>query len=239
MKSFVTKSIHMIVLLIIFSSTVMAQEISLGADFVSRYIWRGFDLGGNAPSIQPTIEFTKGGLTAGFWGAYSFANPTNLEEIDIYASYALSLGESGSSLSIGIIDYTNPNSGTRMGSFANYDDPNGAGAHFIEVSAGLSGPESFPLSLALNMFVHNVQDNPIYFEVGYSTSVGEVPLSFFVGGTPSDNAYYGTTGFSLINIGFSVSKEIKITESFSLPVFGTISLNPAQENLFYVLGVSL
>jgi hypothetical protein len=239
MKSFFTKTVQLIAMVIILSSTAFAQEINVGADFVSRYIWRGFDLGANAPSIQPTIEFTKGGFTAGFWGAYSFANPANLEEIDIYANYSISLGESGSALSLGIIDYTNPNSGTRMGSFANYDDPNGAGAHFIEVSAGFSGPESFPLSLALNMFVHNVQDNPIYFELGYSTSVGEVPLSLFVGGTPSDNAYYGTSGFSLINIGFTASKEIKVTESFSIPVFGTISLNPSSEKLFYVLGISL
>ncbi|MBX3008108.1 MAG: hypothetical protein KF816_08795 [Melioribacteraceae bacterium] len=239
MKSFFTNSVRMIALVILFATSAIAQEITLGTDFVSRYVWRGFDLGGNAPSIQPSIEFTKGGFTAGFWGAYSFANPTNLEEIDIYASYRFSLGESGSALSLGIIDYTNPNSGTRIGSFANYDDPSGPGAHYIEVSAGISGPESFPISLALNMFVHNVQDNPIYFELGYSTSVGEVPVSLFLGGTPSDNAYYGTTGFSLINIGFSVSKEIKITDSFSLPVFGTVSLNPASENLFYVLGISL
>jgi hypothetical protein len=33
-----------------------AQELSGGADIMSRYVWRGRDFG-NSPSIQPCIEF--------------------------------------------------------------------------------------------------------------------------------------------------------------------------------------
>lgn len=238
MKTNSTKLLLMSLLILLSANFLKAQEIGVGVDLVSRYIWRGFDLGANAPSIQPTVKYVNGGLTAGFWGAYSLANPANLEEIDIYASYSFGLGESGSALSLGITDYTNPNSGVRMGSFANFDDVDGPGAHYIELNAGFTGPESFPLSLSFNMFLHNIADNPVYFQIGYATSVGEVPLSLFLGGTPSDNAYYGTTGFSLINVGFTASKSIKVTDSFSIPMFGSVSLNPASEKMFYVLGVS-
>lgn len=227
-------------LLILFvSGSLKAQDLSLGTDIVSRYIWRGTDLGSNTPSIQPTIEFSTGGFAFGFWGAWSTADPAGLDEIDIYANYSVDLAESGG-LSFGVTDYTNPNSGTKMGNFNNYDNPNGPGAHFIEGNVSYSGPSSFPISLSLNYFMYNVANNPFYFEVGYSTKVKDVGLDLFVGGTPGEKAaYYGVTNFSIINTGFKVSKEIKITDSFSLPVFGSIILNPASEDTYFVLGFSL
>ena len=226
-------------LLLLSVTTAKAQELSVGTDIVSRYIWRGIDLGGNTPSIQPTLEFSTGGFAVGFWGAYSISDPAGLNEIDIYASYSFELAESGS-LSLGFTDYTNPNSGVKMGNFNNWDDPAGPGAHFVELNVGYTGPESVPLSLSVNFFFHNVENSPIYFQLGYDTSIKDVGLSLFVGGTPGEDAgYYGVTNFSLINIGLTASKEIKITDSFSLPISGSVILNPASEDLFYVLGVSL
>lgn len=225
--------------LLIVSNKTNAQEISVGTDIVSRYIWRGVDLGKASPSIQPTVKLTTAGLTAGFWGAYAFANPDALDEIDIYASYTLGLNEAGS-FSLGVTDYTNPNNGTKIGNFNNYDDENGAGAHFVELNAGYTGPESFPLSVSFNVFLHNVRNNPIYFQLGYATTVNEVGLSAFLGGTPGEDAlYYGVEKFSIINVGFTATKSIKITDSFSVPLFGSVILNPAAENLFYVVGISL
>jgi hypothetical protein len=220
-------------------SETKAQELSLGADLYNRYVWRGLELGGNTPSFQPTISLSTGGFTAGFWGAYSMSDPAGLNEIDIYASYAFELPEAGS-LSLGVTDYTNPNSGTKMGNFNNYDDPEGPGAHFVELNVGYTGPESFPISLSLNYFLYNVENSPFYFQVGYDTSIKDVGLSVFVGGTPGEDAgYYGVTDFSLINVGFKATKEIKITDSFSIPMSGSIILNPSSEDLFYVVGISL
>lgn len=220
-------------------SNINAQEISLSTDFVSRYIWRGIDLGGNTPSIQPTLSLTAGNFNVGFWGAYSFADPAGLNEIDFYASYSFEIESSGI-LSIGFTDYTNPNSGTKIGNFNNYDDPDGPGAHFIELNAGYNGPESFPVSLSLNYFLHNVANNPFYFQVGFNTAIKEVGLNIFAGGTPGDSgAYYGVKDFSMINVGFKASKEIKITDSFSIPLSGSVILNPASEDLFYVVGITL
>ncbi len=43
---------------------IQAQEktsgFSLGADLVSRYIWRGVDFGGPSPHIQPYLEYAFG-----------------------------------------------------------------------------------------------------------------------------------------------------------------------------------
>ena len=241
MKAAITKffsSLTIILLFFTFSET-KAQDLSLGTDIYSRYIWRGLDLGGNTPSLQPYITLSAGGFSAGFWGAYSMSDPAGLNEIDVWASYVFDLSESGS-LSLGLTDYTNPNSGVKWGNFNNYDDPEGPGAHFIELNVGYTGPESFPISLSFNYFLHNVAENPIYFQVGYSTSVKDVGLSLFVGGTPGEDVgYYGVTDFSLINVGFKATKEIKVTDSFSIPLSGSVILNPSSEDIFYVVGISL
>ncbi len=228
-----------LLLILFLASTIYAQEFSVGTDVVSRYIWRGSDLGENTPSIQPSLSFSAGGFTAGFWGALPTANPKGLNEIDIYASYAIDLTTAGS-LSLGVTDYTNPNSGTKMGNFHNWDDPQGPGAHFLEGNLIYTAPESFPIYLSFNIFFYNVENNPIYMEVGYSTSLKDVWIDLFLGGTPGESAgYYGVSKFSAINTGIKVSKEVKISDSFSLPVFGSIILNPASEDLFFVLGFSL
>ncbi len=150
-------------------------------------------------------------------------------------------------LYLGFTDYMFPGAGFELTNFNNYDDPAGAGSHAIEINASYSGPESVPLSISVNVFVHNVMDNPIYFELGYSVPVGDVGLDLFVGGAVGDGAaYYGAVKddgtpktFDIVNTGIKASKEIKITDSFSLPIFGSIIVNPATEDLFYVVGFSL
>jgi hypothetical protein len=240
--------IKLLLILSFFLTTSAFAQFSVGSDFVSRYIWRGFDIG-ESPSIQPTVEYGISGLAIGFWGAYPTVDVnTGTEEIDFYGSYSIDLKKSGS-LSIGFTDYMFPTStGFHIGNFNNYDgmkiydnvDTVYGGSHYIEINAGYSGTENFPITLSFNVFVYNLENNPIYFEVGYSASVEDVGLAFFVGGTTGDdNKYYATDSFGLINVGLTASKEIKCTDDFSLPIFGSVIVNPETEDLLYVLGLSL
>jgi len=243
MKNSALRTKIFLALIFISFTGAYAQEMSVGADLVNRYIWRGTDFG-RSPSIQPTVEFDTGGLALGFWGAYATNDP--YEEVDFYGGYSFDLNSSGS-LYLGFTDYMFPDPSFEITNFNNYDDPAGAGSHYVEINASYSGPESVPLSISVNVFVHNVMDNPIYFELGYSVPVGDVGLDLFVGGAVGDGAaYYGAVKddgtpktFDIVNTGIKASKEIKITDSFSLPIFGSVIVNPATEDLFYVFGFSL
>jgi hypothetical protein len=42
-----------------------------------------------------------------------------------------------------------------------------------------------------------------------------------------------------VNLGLTVSKDIKITDKFALPVFGSFITNPEAENVFFVFGISI
>ena len=214
--------------LITINSALGQASVSGGADFVSRYVWRGFDFG-NSFSIQPALSLGAGGFELGFWGSYPLTNASDYHEMDLYASYSVS------DFSILATDYYFPAPGVKYG---DYKDP---GSHTIEVGLSYAGSESFPLSLAAYMNVYNDDDNTVYFEVGYSTEVQEVGLDLFVGGTPGGDKvmYYGTDKFNLINVGLTASKEIKITDSFSLPVFASYIVNPNEEVAYLLFGVSL
>ncbi|MFO7864639.1 MAG: hypothetical protein R6U85_11600, partial [Salinivirgaceae bacterium] len=61
-------------------------------------------------------------------------------------------------------------------------------------------------------------------------------VSAFVGA--GDEVYTTDGEFGIVNVGIGASKEIKITDYFSLPLSGSVILNPESESLFMVVGVS-
>jgi hypothetical protein len=238
-------------------------SFDIGADLMSRYVWRGLEYGGSGPSVQPNICMTWGGLQLGFWGAYSLNGTNNTQELDLYASYTF-LNEY---LTIGFTDYFFTNE-LLTDEFLNYkSDSTG---HVLEGSFSFNGTDKIPLSLlvAINLYgndAHIVNDDPTsadfnkndgiqystYVELGYSTSIKEISFDAFAGvnlTTPKSEdlltGYNGEAGFygskaGLVNLGFTFGKEIKITEKFSLPISASIITNPLDKHYYFVCGISL
>lgn len=238
-----------ILFLVTLTCNIQSQGLSVdaGADIVSGYVWRGLNIN-NSPNIQPSMSIAVGGFSAGIWGSYSLTannssddNYTFSQEIDFWAGYSLEL-ENGMNIGLMVTDYYFPVVGIKFGNFNNYDDPEGPGAHTIEAGLSVSGPESFPLTFSGFMNLHNDAGNNTYFQIDYSTSLNEVDLGFSIGatgGSEENAAYYGAESFEIINLGINVSKEIKITEHFALPVSAAFILNPNTEVSYLVFGISL
>lgn len=211
-----------------------AQSFSLGADVVTRYVWRGVDFG-ESMSVQPALEFSAGALTVGSWASYSIsASGAYANEHDLYASVALG------PITVGITDYHFPAPGNdSLGlDFFNYED---GGSHFLELNVGAGGTENFPLSISANIFFHNDDDNSVYIQLDYPFTVEDVDLGVTVAFVPQESAFYGTSAFGFVNLGLSASRALKITDSFSLPVSVSYIVNPTPDaaRSFLVFGVSL
>jgi hypothetical protein len=203
--------------------TINAQEeksnspFSVGADFVSNYVWRGTKLG-TGPNIQPYVEFGIAGLKVGSWGSFAF-NTTSVVENDFYLSYDFDFG-----LSLGVTDYY------YQGPLFNFTDS--LGSHAVELNGSY---EIAGLSLSANYIINEAggagsAGGDIYFEAMYSFENFDV----FLG---AGDGWHTTTGsFEVVNVGISTSKEIKITENFSLPVFGSVIVNPQQEVAYVIAG---
>lgn len=199
-------------------SITKAQEFSVNADVVSNYVWRGTKFSG--ASVQPTLNFTAGGFSIGSWGSAGF---DGFLEMDLYAKYAFNFG-----LTVGLTDYYYP--GTKY-----FDYSKASGAHGFEANVGyaIGG-----LSLSAN-YIFNEAGGALttggdkYFEAGYS--FGKVNV--FAGA--GDGWHTPDTKFALVNVGISTSKEIKITDSFSIPLKVSAILNPKTEQYYLVAGITL
>lgn len=218
--------------IILLSSFSSFAQLKFGSDIYSRYVWRGVDFG-DSPSFQPTLYYTTGAFTVGAWGAYSFpGNATNYAENDLYASYAFSTDKAGT-FTLLFTDYYFPSAGIKFSDF----EKNG-GAHTMEAGLSYSGPEKFPVSLAVFANVHNDVDNSSYIQIGYPFTVSDATLTLSAGFTPSKSVYYGTTKGALINLGASAAKSIPITDKFSVPVTVSYISNPNLDKTYLTFGMS-
>jgi hypothetical protein len=177
------KTLFNSILVCIISLSALMAETTIGADVVSRYVWRGTDYG-NAAAIQPSIETSVGPVTIGAWGSWSISpGPADASgnECDLYAS--TTVGPVGVTLT----DYFFP-SYTGTDSLFNMDK------HVIELSAGM---DISSVSLLLASNVSGDDDNSTYVEL----SCGSLSLGL-------GNGAYSTDGeFAPVSIGFSASKD--------------------------------
>jgi len=204
-----------LILMLVFSPSIRAQEWSTGLDIYSSYVWRGTKFG-SGPAFQPSVEFSAAGFAIGAWGSFN-ASTDEAAEADLYASYGFNLGENAS-LAITLTDYYFPGSSWLEGD-----------SHYIEPMLTF-GIGSFSLTGAYMM---NSGDGDIYLEAGFSAGA----IDLFLGG--GDGAYTVDGKFNVCNIGIGTSKEIKITDLFSLPFSGAAILNPSSEQFYVVVGISL
>ncbi|MDX1285507.1 MAG: TorF family putative porin [Draconibacterium sp.] len=203
-----------------------AQEVSTGLDIYSSYVWRGIKFGSGV-AFQPYVEFSAGGFALGAWGSYC-ASTDEAAEADLYASYGFDLGENAS-LSLTVTDYYFPSPGTSWMEGEN---------HFIEpmVSAGFG---AVSLTAAYMLYdgagTNGEGSGDLYLEAAVTAG----PVDITLGGGNGAYSMKEDAGFDICNIGISSSKEIKITDDFSLPVSGAAILNPSYESFHIVVGISL
>jgi len=201
-----------------------ASQWTTGADFYSSYVWRGTRQG-SGPAIQPVIEFTTGSFTAGAWGSFDF---NDYQEVDLYLLFALT-----GSVSIGIQDYYLPG-------LSYFDYSAASGSHAYEVNLIYSGEH---VSLEADYVINEAGGigscgGDLYFEAGFSFDY----FTVFMGAGNGWHTYDPVDdegAFNVCNIGLEVSRDIIITDRFSIPVTGQLIFNPDSETMFLVVGFTL
>jgi hypothetical protein len=207
-------------------------HLSVGADVVNHYVWRGLMLG-NSPAIQPVMQVSAGNLSFGSWASYSIS-PSSFQEVDLFLNYSIG------NLSIGLTDYYNPVDSLWKGDY--YFKVNRSSTlHTIESSLTYSeiGGTGFSATAGVMLFGNDRDEDGSnfysnYFELSYAANVNDYGLNLFAGATFS-KGYYAEKA-SLVNIGACISREVKISESFTIPVKGSFIVNPEKQNVYLVFG---
>jgi hypothetical protein len=201
-----------------------SSGFTTGADLFSSYIWRGIKYG-NGPAFQPMLEYSGRSFVAGAWGSFDFSG---FQETDLYLSFSLPAG-----LKLGVTDYYYP--GLK---YFDYSDT--AGSHAFEINLGFSKGN---FSLTANYIINKAGGigslgGDKYFQAGYSFK----SFNLFIGAGDGWHTFDPATGrdkFAVCNLGLGTSKNIRVTESFILPVNGQLVFNPEKEQLYIVVGFKL
>jgi len=210
-----------VVAAVLISGFIHAQNeespVSVSVDLVSRYVWRGTDFG-NAPAVQPTIEFKPGSFAFGAWGSYPISASPYLEA-DLYASYSFGFG-----MDVIATDYYFPVGQVGVVSDSTWFSRD---AHTFEIGLN-QGIGDFYIS---GYYFLNANSD-LYFEAGYSFK----HFDLFAG---AGNESYTTKGrFSVCNVGVAATKSIKLTETFSFPLSGAFIINPDKQQVNIIVGIS-
>lgn len=229
------KKIFAMILLCGATMAVEAQEISttIGSDIVSSYIWRGQDLGG--VSLQPTLGLEYKGISLSAWGSVGLADPADTKEFDITLGYTIG------GLNIGITDYWFNAGLDPQDRYFKYD-AHGTN-HVFEANIG------YDFGVVSAQWYTNISGNDgvnkdgkraysSYFEVAAPFKLATCDWTATIGAVPYATDFYGTNGFAVTNLAVRASKDIKVTDSFSIPIFGEVSANPCSQKAYLVVGMS-
>ena len=231
------KKIVLFAMGLVLSSTALAQEnveTTVSGDFVSSYIWRGQDLGSAA--VQPTLGVSYKGLSLTAWGSYGLTNPDDVKEFD------LTLGYSVGGFNIGLTDYWFSVGLDPDARYFKYD-AHGTN-HVFEATVGYDfGPVALAwyTNIAGNDGVNKDRKRAYssYVEANVPFSLAGVDWKATAGVVPYATTLYGTTGFAVTNLSLRATKEIKVTDTFSVPVFGQVTGNPCSQKTYLVFGLTL
>ena len=218
-----------------FMGTAEAQSVALGTELVSRYVWRGTDFG-ESVSVQPSLSIEVTGLELGTWASYSVSpNGSAANEIDTWIGYAISTRNFGS-ISFGTTDYYFPSS---EGSDFFDVSGNGSGSHMVESFIEYTGPRKLPASFFAAVFVHNDPDNSLYLEASIPVQLDGVEVGFSAGAVAKESTLYQADGFEIVKLGLSATKELALSDTFSLPVTVRYILNAHLEKSYVIAGFKI
>ncbi|WP_106830982.1 hypothetical protein [Parabacteroides pacaensis] len=207
-----------------------AQEVNVGADLVSNYVWRGMKCGD--ASFQPSLSLGYKGISVTAWGSTDFTG--NAFELD------LSVGYSIGGFNLAITDYyvtddinTHP--------YFKYHITDG---HIFEGTVAYTFSEKVPITLSWNTnFAGNdvdekaEQNYSTYMEASYPFTLWSVDMGAELGITPWKGMY--ADKFNVVNIGIKASKVIELSSKFSISPYTKLIFNPAADKAFIVFGINI
>ncbi len=232
------KKIFVLGLIALFgASAIKAQdevEATISADVVNQYVWRGQELGNSA--FQPTLGIAYKGLSLSAWGSTGLTEAADTKEFDLTLSYTIG------GFNIGVTDYWFNAGLDPQNRYFKYDahSTNHVFEANIGYDFGVASVQWFT-NFAGNDGVNKDGDRACssYFEVSAPFKLASCDWTATAGAVPYATDFYGTNGFAVVNLALRATKDIKVTDSFSIPVFAEVMGNPCSQKAFLSFGFTL
>ena len=208
-------------------------ETSVCLDLVNDYVWRGMHLGD--VSLQPTLDVNYKGLLLEAWGSVGLSTPTDTKEVDLTIGYTIG------GFNVSVTDYWFTAGPDETCSYFRYG--HGVTNHVFEATVGYDFgflSLAWSTNFAGNDFTEaGKQAFSSYFEVNVPFALGGFDWKATAGAVPFATDFYGAGRFAVTNLMLTASKDIVITDSFSIPVFAQLAVNPYARKTYLVFGLTL
>lgn len=209
-------------------------ETTIAADVVSQYIWRGQDLGN--VSLQPTLGVGYKGFSLTAWGSVGLSEPKDTKEFDLTVAYTIGR------LNVGVTDYwfdAGLDPDNRYFKYGAHETN-----HVFEANIGydfgllsVQWFTNFAGNDGVNKHGHRAYSS--YMEVAAPFRLATCDWTAAVGAVPYATSFYNTNGFAVTNVSLKATKEIRVTDTFAIPIFGQIAANPRSQKAYLVVGFTL
>lgn len=185
-------------------------------------------------SIQPTLGVAYKGFSLSAWGNIGLSDKDDTKEFDLTAAYT------AGGFHIGVTDYWFNSPNDKYFAYKAHET-----SHVFEGNIGYDfGP------LAVNWYTNFAGSDGVnkdgdrayssYVELAAPFKLASLDWTATVGAVPYRTSFYAKAdGFAVTNLGLKASKDIEITNSFSVPVFAGIYANPSTQKAYFVCGFTL
>lgn len=210
-------------------------EVNIGADTVTRYVWRGIQLD-NGVNFHPYMMYNTPNFEVGASSSMSLTNDFN--EIYFWAAY--SVKTSFINAKFYIADFYYEYDGADFFNFKTEKRDGVEGDHYVEGYVVLSSDNS-PFELLFSTTIWNDPDKSMYAEVSYSKAMAnDIQSTFSVGGALNKSAlWYYTDKAGIVNMSYGLSRSVQITPEYALPISVTSIFNPTGKAFYVIFGVSI
>jgi hypothetical protein len=184
--------------------------------------------------LQPTLGLGYKGLTLTAWGNVGLTDATDTKEFDLTAAY------STGGFNIGVTDYWFNTPNDRYFCYASHKT-----SHVFEANIGYNfGPAAIQwyTNFAGNDGLNKDGDRAYssYVELSAPFKLGGCDWTAAIGAVPYATSFYSEAGgFAVTNISLKATKAIKVTDTFSIPVFAGVAANPSNEKAYLLFGFTL
>jgi len=211
-------------------STKAKVGVSFNTTIISRFIWRGLELGDHT-HIQPSVTFSMGKFFIGAWASHGIGPVAFDQSIAGYKEVIPYIGYSFSdAFTLLILDHYNPN----FGEIGNWKSK-GEGSNTIEARA-LANYKQFDVLASVN--IYNDTEYSSYLEVGYTATLKKnFKVRPLISVTPAASPFNGTDGFALTQVGVITSKDIMLSKDLSLNLKADFIINPNLDKFYTAFGV--
>ena len=208
------------------------SNLSLGVQLQTKYVWRGMEMQTEeaAPTLFPSITFSKSGFSAYAMGGYSINGKYG--EVDLGLSYSKGW------VTIGVADYYYPTLTTNQDQYFNFK--NKETGHWFEGYVSIV-PGELPISVTFSNFFAGA-DKKMDGKQAYSTYaeintwydfVNNDQIALNVGMAFNKSCYNGYEhGFGVCNIEAKYTHTVQFKNEWTLPLSVSYIINPVFEKSF-------